>query len=208
MLNVTVRVYGGAAPPQVASNQSSRTATVTGFPTIDRQLVVRPDGRISLDLIGDVFVEGKTVDEIRGDISERLKAFIVSPDVSVTLRESRSRTYYVFGYVSRPGAYPLVGRVTAVDALARANGPTIFASPNASRLVRGNGEAASIYAVKYKSITEFGDPKTNYELQPGDIIYVPARTSAQIGFALQMIFFPIQQVIGLGAQSITTVMLP
>ncbi|HTO06170.1 MAG TPA: polysaccharide biosynthesis/export family protein, partial [Myxococcota bacterium] len=88
------------APPDVI------VVTVRPEPEIKRELVVRPDGRVSFDLIGDVDVRGRTIDDVRAEMTRRLKEFIVQPDVTVTLFKSESRTFYIFGEVSRPGAYP------------------------------------------------------------------------------------------------------
>jgi polysaccharide export outer membrane protein len=169
-------------------------------PVMARQLTIRPDGHISFDLIGDVQVEGKTVDEIRVEIQRRLREFIVSPDVTVELTATNSRRYYIFGEVRAPGSYPLLGRTTAVEALAQARGETRFASLNSARLVRYMPENSGVYGVRYSDIMKRGDPRTNYELQPDDVIYMPPTTSARIGYAIQVIFFPIQQILGLGGR--------
>ncbi len=179
----------------------------TGDAGIERQVTVRPDGKISFDLIGEVDAQGKTVKEIRDEITTRLKEFIVAPDVTVILRESNSRRYYVLGEVNRVGAYPLVGEVTAVEALAQAGGPTVLASVNGSWLSRPEGENKVVYKVKFDDITR-GDGTTNYALRPGDVVYVPPGVSAQIGRALQILFYPLQQIIGLGNGARTTVVTP
>ena len=113
----------------------------------------------------------------------------------------------MLGEVNRIGAYPLVGEVTAVEALAQAGGPTILANVNGSWLSRPEGESKVVYRIKYDEITR-GDGATNYALRPGDVVYVPPGISAQIGKALQIIFYPLQQILGLGnsagARVITT----
>lgn len=180
------------APPDVL------VLTVRPEPLIERELTVRPDGRFSLDLIGDVEARGKTIEEIRAEVTTRLKEFIVQPDVTVVLRTSNSRTFFILGEVNRPGAYPIVGDVTAVHALATAGGPTRMASLDSARLVRPSPEGELTYAIHFAAITEAGYGQTNYMLQPGDVVYVPPNLSARIGYALQLIFFPLQQVLGLG----------
>lgn len=186
------------APPDIL------VITVRPDPQIERELTVRPDGRISLDLIGDVDARGKTVEEIRSEISVRLKEFIVQPDVTVLLRASNSRTFFIFGEVNRPGAYPIVGDVTAVHALGSAAGPTRMAALDSARLVRPSPEGELTYPIYFAAITEAGYGQTNYLLQPGDVVYVPPNLSARIGYALQLIFFPLQQVLGLGGTVINT----
>jgi len=188
------------APPDVL------TITVRPEPEIKRELVVRPDGRISFDLIGDVDVRGRTVDDVRAEVTRRLKEFIVQPDVTVALFKSESRTFYIFGEVMRPGAYPLIGDVTALYALGVAGGSTKFASEDSAYLVRPSAEGKLTYPVYYKSITRYGYGATNYTLQPGDVIYVPPTISGTIGYAIQTIFFPIQAFLGLGGSQAITVM--
>ena len=174
------------------------TVTVRPEPEIVRTVVVRPDGRISFDLIGDVDVRGRTVGQVRDAIATRLKEFIVQPDVTVVLARSESRTFFIFGEVLRPGAYPLIGEVTALGALGAAGGPTRFASQDASRLVRPAPEGRLVYGVRYEAITQSGAGVTNYVLQPGDVIYVPPNFFARVGYALGVVLFPIQQIVGLG----------
>ncbi len=190
------------APPDVLE------ITVRPDPAVEREVTVRPDGRISFELIGDVLVEGKTVEEVRGEITLLLSRYIVSPTVTVALVSSNSRRYYVFGEVNRPGAYPLVGRVTAVEALAQAAGETRFASLNSARLVRAGAEQSQVLPLRFGDITRNADASTNFELRPGDVVYVPPSTSAQIGYAISLIFFPLQQIIGLGAGAATQVFVP
>ncbi|HTO71962.1 MAG TPA: polysaccharide biosynthesis/export family protein [Myxococcota bacterium] len=182
------------------------TIIVRPEPEIRRDVVVRPDGRVSLDLIGDVDVRGRTISDVRAEIARRLKEFIVQPDVTVTLTKSESRTFYIFGEVMRPGAYPLIGDVTALYALGMAGGSTKFADENSARLVRPSPEAKLVYPVYYKSIVREGEGETNYMLQPGDVIYVPPTITGTIGYAIQTIFFPIQAFMGLGGSQAITVM--
>jgi polysaccharide export outer membrane protein len=182
------------------------TVTVRPEPVVVREVVVRPDGRISFDLIGDVDVRGHTVAEVRAEITRRLKEFIVQPDVTVELKKSESRIFYIFGEVRRPGAYALIGDVTAVYALGMAGGSTMLASENSSTLVRPSPEGRLTYPVYYKSITHDGDGLTNYMLQPGDVVYVPPSVSGSIGYAIMNFFFPLQAILGLGASQGITVM--
>ena len=184
------------APPDVLS------ISVRPEPVITREVTVRPDGRISFDLIGDMDVRGKTIAEIQTAIQVRIKEYIVHPDVTVTLSQSNSRKFYVFGEVLDPGAYPLIGDVNAVEALATASGPTRFAALGEARLLRPTGETAQAYAVDFTAITTAGDGSTNYALQPGDVIFLPPNTPAKIGYALGKVLFPFHQILGLGGGSI------
>ena len=196
VLQIVVR---GVAPIQDSAGNTASSS-------IEREVSVRPDGKISFDLIGEVDAQGKTVADVRNEISTRLQEFIRAPDVTVILSESNSRRYYVLGEVNRIGAFPLIGEVTAVEALAQAGGPTILANLNGAWLSRPEGEEKVVYRIKFDDITR-GDGATNFALRPGDVVYVPPGISAQIGKALQIIFYPLQQIIGLGngARTVTTV---
>jgi polysaccharide export outer membrane protein len=180
------------APPDVLA------ISVLPQPAINRQLTVRPDGKISLDLVGDVEVAGKTVRQVRDILEQRLKEFVQRPDVTVILSSSESRNIYVLGEVGRPGAYRLVGDITALHAISQAGGLTHFALKSGVRLVRP-GEQGVAYAVDFDRISQYGDAKTNHRLQPGDVIYVPPNGFARVGYALGVVLFPIQQIIGLGS---------
>ena len=149
-------------------------------------------------MIGDVRVLGKTVPQIQEEIEARISEFIVHPDVTVVLDSSNSRVFYVWGEVGRPGSYRLIGDVTVADALALAGGPARFASLSSSRLVRPTGEIPLTFALDLEAITYKGDGTTNYELRPGDILYVPPNAWGRFGYALGMVFFPVQQILGLG----------
>lgn len=190
------------APPDVLE------ITVRPEPEIERELTVRPDGRISFDLIGDVEARGRTIEEVRTEIATRLKEFIVQPDVTVMLKLSNSRTFFILGEVNRPGAYPIVGDVSAVHALGTAGGPTRMASLDNALLVRPSREGELTYPIYFAAITEHGYGHTNYQLQPGDVVYVPPNVSARIGYALQLIFFPIQQILGLGGTVVNAAVTP
>lgn len=190
------------APPDVLE------ITVRPEPEIERELTVRPDGRISFDLIGDVDARGRTIEEVRVEIGTRLKEFIVQPDVTVMLKISNSRTFFILGEINRPGAYPIVGDVTAVHALGTAGGATRMASLDEAWLVRPSREGELTYPIHFKAITEHGFGATNYMLQPGDVVYVPPNLSARIGYALQLIFFPFQQILGLGGTVVNAAVTP
>jgi polysaccharide export outer membrane protein len=186
------------APPDFLS------IAVSPEPASSLEVAVRPDGKISMELIGDVDVENRTVQEVRQEIEHRLGEFIVSPDVTVHLVESRSRRFYVFGQVRRPGSFLLIGRVSAAEALAEAGGGNLYANLNSSRLARtgSSGEEGEVgaFRIRYKDILERADGSTNYELRPDDIIWVPPTLSARIGFYLQRLLFPITSIFGAGRE--------
>ena len=175
--------------------------TIRPEPAITRNVTVRPDGRISMDLVGDIEVVGRTIPEVQAEIVRRMSEFIVRPDVTVILAASKSRKIYVLGEVAGPGDYPITGNVNVLDAFGIAGGPTRFSKLNTARLVRPGPEGQRVYQVDLAAITLYGDARTNYELRPGDILYIPPNGFARFGYAIGIVLFPLQQVLGFGAQA-------
>jgi polysaccharide export outer membrane protein len=135
-------------------------------------LVVRPDGKISMPLIQDVVAEGLTAVQLAEEIKKKLSSFVVNPEVSVIVLQVNSPKYYMMGYIARPGTYPLRGEISVLQALALAGGFTQFASPRGIRLIRNEGGRQEIRKINYYNLLEDGG-KGNYLLKPGDTIVVP-----------------------------------
>jgi polysaccharide export outer membrane protein len=141
---------------------------------------VRPDGKISVPLIGDVLAAGKTSEALAEDITARLTEFIRSPQVTVIVADAAStdfqQTVRVTGAVVRPAAFPYRKGMTVMDVVLSVGGITDFASENKAKLYRtANGEVKS-YPIYLKDILERGKLETNYKMAPGDIISVPERS--------------------------------
>jgi polysaccharide export outer membrane protein len=134
-------------------------------------LVVRPDGKISMPLIQDVVAEGLTATQLAADIQDKLSAYILNPEVSVIVLQVNAPKYYVLGYVARPGTYPLRGDTSVLQALALAGGLTQFASPRSIKLIRGLQGRQETRRINYYDIIDHGEG--NYLLKPGDTIVVP-----------------------------------
>jgi polysaccharide export outer membrane protein len=141
---------------------------------------VRPDGKISVPLVGDVMAGGHTPDEVAQDIKAKLGAYVIEPQVSVILTELRSHEYLsrvrVTGAVRQPISIPFRQGMTVLDAVLAAGGITEFAAPDRSSLHRRTGEGAQAYGVQLENILSNGDLSTNYKVAPGDVITVPERT--------------------------------
>lgn len=141
---------------------------------------VFPDGTIDLGVYGRPVVAGKTQDqittEVRNLINAREKA---DKPVAITVRiiGRNSKVYYVLGEVNAPGAFPINGRETVLDGILSAGGVTRKASEPSIILSRPTPPDGCrvVYPVCYPQIVQLGDTTTNYQLQPGDRIYVPSR---------------------------------
>ena len=146
--------------------------SVWGDKELTMDVVVRPDGKISLPLVQDIQAEGLTASELADTIHQKLLPFIKDPNVSVIVRQINSPKFSIMGYVNRPGSYPLRGDVTVLEALSVAGGFTPFASPRKIKLVRNAGGKQEIRIVNYYDMIDKGG-EGNHLLKPGDIIVVP-----------------------------------
>lgn len=149
-------------------------------PDLSVAVPVRPDGRITVPLIGDVQAGGRAPEEVAATIRDKLKAYVRDPQVAVILTQLRSHEYLsrvrVTGAVRTPVSLPYRQGMTVLDVVLAAGGVTEFASPDRTELYRHAGEGASqSYSVRLARILERGEMATNYPLQPGDVITVPQR---------------------------------
>ena len=140
---------------------------------ISRSVPVRPDGKISLPLLNDVQAAGRTSMELANTITEGLKKFINSPQVTVTVTEINSRRVYVTGEVTRPGAFPLLPNMTVLQALTSAGGFTQFARLKKIYVLRTEDGKQVKHPFNYKDVVNGNRPEDNIVLQSGDTIVVP-----------------------------------
>ncbi len=160
---------------------------------LNEVLGVRPDGKISVPLIGDVFVAGLTIPEIDEEITNRLKEFIRFPEVSVSLRKLGGSKVIVLGQVRAPGVYMITGEKTILEVIAIAGGFTNDAVSNSIVLVRGGLEKPQARRLNLKKTLRGADFKDNIPLQSEDIIYVPKTFIADISYVLNQIIDPVSR---------------
>ena len=145
---------------------------------------VLPDGTINLGKYGQVVVAGKTVEDIAGMVRATVEAQGKGAGfIMVRLVTRASKVYYVLGEVNAPGAYPLAGRETVLDGLLAAGGLNDRASRKNIILSRPSPPDACrvVLPVCYPAIVQSGDTTTNYQLAPGDRIYVPSKGCREDG---------------------------
>ena len=135
-------------------------------------LVIRPDGKISMPLIQDVTAEGQTAVELAAQIQQKLTAFIKDPQVSVVVLQVNAPRYYVLGNVAKPGTYSLRTETSVLQALSIAGGFTQFASPKSIKLIRNAAGKHEVRKVNYNKMID-GAGEGNYLLRSGDTIVVP-----------------------------------
>ena len=134
---------------------------------------VRPDGKFSMPLIGDILAEGSNADSISVQIEQKLKLFIESPYVSTIVVEAASNRIYVLGEVVNTGTYAIDGSLTVLQALALAGGFTEFASKEKMVLVRGVGVVQINTKLSYSKILRTPGEETNPIMERGDTLVVP-----------------------------------
>ena len=141
-------------------------------PDLSRVLPVRPDGFISLPMAGEIQAEGRTPSELEGMIKQKLLPYVQEPKITVIVREVNSSRVFVTGEVAHPGAYPLRGRVSLLQALALAGGLSEFANSNGIVVIRQGDKGGGRIAAHYGDILSKGG-RGDVVLQAGDTIVVP-----------------------------------
>jgi polysaccharide export outer membrane protein len=148
-------------------------------PELSITVPVRPDGMISMPLIGDVKAGGLTATQSADNIKQRLAAYIRDPSVAVIVVDLRSHEFIsrvrVTGAVRTPRSLPFRQGLTVVDAVLEAGGVNEFAAPNRAKLYRKVKGVTEVYDVELGDILSKGRLETNYPLQPGDVVTVPER---------------------------------
>lgn len=151
-------------------------------PDLSVSVPVRPDGMITVPLIGDIQAGGQTPETVAATIKDKLEAYVRDPQVAVILTQLRSHEYLsrvrVTGAVRTPVSLPYRQGMTILDAVLAAGGTTEFAAPDRTELYRhGTSDGATkAYAVRLGKILQQGELSTNYPMQPGDVVTVPQRS--------------------------------
>lgn len=148
-------------------------------PELSVAVPVRPDGMISVPLIGDIVAAGKHPEALAKEITSKLGDYIRSPQVTVVVTNPASSEFLhrvrVTGAVQKPSSLPYAKGMTIMDVVLVSGGLTPFADANDTKLYRATPSGTKVYSVHLKDILEKGDIKTNYPLLPGDIITVPEK---------------------------------
>lgn len=141
---------------------------------ISREIPVRPDGKISLPLIGEIQAAGLTPLQLQDNITQDLKAYIDNPEVTVIVDDPRSHQFNIVGQVARPGTYPLSESMTVLDAIAEAGGFRDFAKQTKIYVLRPSPGGVRVrIPFNYKKVIRGADLQENVPLKPGDTIVVP-----------------------------------
>jgi polysaccharide export outer membrane protein len=170
-----------AAPNSAVSTASSSyvigpadvlAVTVWKEPTLSGNILVRPDGMITLALVGDVQAAGLTPLQLSDQIAVKLKKYVQDPNVSVVVNEIHSKVIYLLGEVGKRGPVEMTSGMTLLDAIAAAGGLTDYANAKKIYILRDEAGKHERIPVHYKEALK-GNSEFNLILQPGDTIVVP-----------------------------------
>ena len=142
-------------------------------PELSRLVKVRVDGRISMPLVDDVLAAGRTPLELKEIVTGRLEEFVEAPEVTVIVHQQVSKSYYVLGEVRQQGEFPLEKDVNVLQAIAKTNGFTEWASKRNILLLRRSGGDQQSFNIDYRDIISGSNPELNMQLRAGDTIVVP-----------------------------------
>lgn len=142
---------------------------------MNREVRVSQNGDISFPLAGEVQVGGHSTIEAEQILSEKLKEYLVNPQVSIFIKEYGNKSVFVLGQVNKPGSYalPTESKMTVLEAVSLAGGFTPIAAPDRTKVIRKSGGKSESIRVEVSAITRFGQKDKDVVLQPNDIVYVP-----------------------------------
>lgn len=182
---------------QVSLGQSRARQQVQG------DHLVRQDGTIGVGLYGSVYIAGMTIDEAKKAIEDHLSQFFRQPEISLDVFAYNSKWYYLImdraGWGQTVYRFPITGRDTVLDALSNFGGTGFMSSKRHLWLARPNGQdpkQMQIFPVNWPALAKGGSPATNYQLFPGDRIYVQSNPLMRINNRMMQVFQPFQTFMG------------
>jgi polysaccharide export outer membrane protein len=211
-------IYDHLSKPMTEEGKSRLRVSVSleeiqGLQQIYGEHLVGPDGRVQLGCYGTVYVNELTLQEAKDAIEFALVKYLDTPEVSVTIYSYNTQRYYMglqgAGFGDKLIAFPLTGNETVLDAFAEINGLDRISNSKRIRIVRPRGPNHShpqILEVDWKAITAGAATETNYQIFPGDRIYVEEDKLVALDSGLSKIIAPVERVFGfalLGAQTVT-----
>jgi polysaccharide export outer membrane protein len=135
------------------------------------EVIVRPDGMISLPLLNDVAAAGLTPTALRDRLMDQSKQFVKEPNVTVVVKQINSRKVFITGEVAKPGPYQVTSPITVIDLIAMAGGLTQYAHRKDIIILVNDHGKRTTHKFNYNDIGK--KPAQNIELKPGDTVVVP-----------------------------------
>lgn len=140
---------------------------------LTKQVVVRPDGMVSFPLVGDIQAQGRTVEELRQAVADKVKAFVPDAPVTVMVMQVGSPKVFVVGKVAKPGVYIMGQTLRVMQVLAMAGGATPFADKDDILIIRKENGRQKTFKFNYSKVAQGEDLERNILLEPGDTVVVP-----------------------------------
>jgi polysaccharide export outer membrane protein len=137
------------------------------------EVIVRPDGRISIPLLNDVAAAGLTPEQLRVRIVEQAAKYLEDPTATVVVKQINSRKVFITGSVEKPGTYPLTGRTTVLQLIATSGGLKEYAKRDDITILRTQEGREQRFPFDYDRVVSGKAVKQNLELKPGDTVVVP-----------------------------------
>lgn len=153
-------------------------------PELNEEVAVRPDGRLSLQLIGECVVAGRTPEEVSRELTERYARHLAKPDVAVIVKSFGSQRAFVGGEVKAPGMVAVDGKTDLAGAVFQAGGALDTAATSSVVLLRRGATGREVYRVDLSNALEGQAPMP--VLRPYDVIYVPKSVIAQVGVYVEL----------------------
>ena len=169
-------VANGAAtlpPDYVIGPQDVLSVVFWQETALSADVVVRPDGKISLPLLKDVQAAGYTPEQLTDALVKAATKYIGRPNATVIVKEINSRKVFVLGQVSKPGTFPLTGDMTVLQVIALAGDVLEYAKSSNVVIVRNEGGVERRYRFNYKNVLKGKNTEQNILLKPGDTVIVP-----------------------------------
>jgi polysaccharide biosynthesis/export protein len=138
-----------------------------------KEVMVRPDGKVSLPLIGDIQASGLTPTKLQDKVTERLKEFVANPTVTVAMLRIASLSVSVVGKVGKPGVYYIGSPITVLELLARIGGFQEDAKRKNIQIIRQDGAQTLHFSFNYNEVSLGKNLKQNISLKSGDVLIVP-----------------------------------
>jgi len=165
--------WAQALPDYTVNTGDALEVSVWKEPDLTKTVVVRPDGKFSFPLAGEIVAAGRSVAQIQSDITTRLHKYIPEPVVTAAVTLLEGNRVYVIGQVNKPGSYVMNPRLNVLQALSVAGGMTAFAGTNDIIVLRSGGGKQRVLPFHFGEVSKGRNLEQNVALEAGDVVVVP-----------------------------------
>jgi polysaccharide export outer membrane protein len=185
LLAAVASMETGASGQATNANAAAAAATYTlqpgdeievsvyGEMELQRKMLIRPDGKFSFPLAGEVVAMNRSVADVQTELTTKIRPLIPEAVVTVSVTGLEGNRAYVIGQVTKPGAIPLNPRINVLQALSLAGGTTAFAALNDIIIIRGTGREQKAFRFAYDDVKKGRNLEQNMQLENGDVVLVP-----------------------------------